>query len=282
MCCSELEALLGALPAIELAGGATSVSAHRCLAVRACACACVRVCVCACVFACVCNRHANERGAQTNLPEPVRSAAVQMSYFWDRQKEKVAMQCGPLTHFIPKPAMDVWERAKDRFGDIVAQGPCACACIIQTCWIPLPMHLRPTCMHARAHTHTCTHTDRWRAPERAWLPGVFRLSRAGDRRAPAGAGLSASFSQHLHYCNLCVSDTSAALLRAQTQREKDRLGHRLEEMNRVAERRLQVLDDQLNAVTPALKRLLSSPPVTSPPAPPAAAPPSGPGAPCSK
>ena len=158
MCCSELEALLGALPAIELAGGATSVSAHRCLAVRACACACVRVCVCACVFACVCNRHANERGAQTNLPEPVRSAAVQMSYFWDRQKEKVAMQCGPLTHFIPKPAMDVWERAKDRFGDIVAQGPCACACIIQTCWIPLPMHLRPTCMHARARARALTHT----------------------------------------------------------------------------------------------------------------------------
>ena len=88
--------------------------------------------------------------------------------------------------------------------------------------------------------------------------------------------------QHLYYCNFCVSDTSAALLRAQTQREKDRLGHRLEEMNRVAERRLQVLDDQLNAVTPALKRLLSSPPVTSPPPPPAAAPPSAPGAPCSK
>ena len=40
------QALLGALPAIELAGGATSVSAHRCLAVRACACvrACVHVC----------------------------------------------------------------------------------------------------------------------------------------------------------------------------------------------------------------------------------------------
>ena len=100
----------------------------------------------------------DERGAQTNLPEPVRSAAVQMSYFWDRQKEKVAMQCGPLTHFIPKPAMDVWERAKDRFGDIVAQGPCACACFIQTCWIPVPMHLRPTCMHARARARTLTHT----------------------------------------------------------------------------------------------------------------------------
>ena len=145
------QVLLGALPAIELAGGGY-------LCQRASLSRCPCVCVCACVCACVCNRHANERGAQTNLPEPVRSAAVQMSYFWDRQKEKVAMQCGPLTHFIPKPAMDVWERAKDRFGDIVAQGPCACACFIQTCWIPVPMHLRPTCMHARARARTLTHT----------------------------------------------------------------------------------------------------------------------------
>ena len=149
----------------------------------------VRVCVCACVFACVCNRHANERGAQTNLPEPVRSAAVQMSYFWDRQKEKVAMQCGPLTHFIPKPAMDVWERAKDRFGDIVAQGPCACACIIQTCWIPVPMHLRPTCMHARARarTHTHMHAHRQMACTRTSMAtGCFQTF--SGRRSPSSCG----------------------------------------------------------------------------------------------
>ena len=194
----------------QLSGVARRSPCHRAcgggyLCQRASLSRCPCVCVCACVCACVCNMHANERGAQTNLPEPVRSAAVQMSYFWDRQKEKVAMQCGPLTHFIPKPAMDVWERAKDRFGDIVAQGPCACTCIIQTCWIPLPMHLRPTCMHARAraraltHTHARTPTDGVHPNEHGYR--VFSDFLGQEIAELLRAQVCLRPFQHLYYCN---------------------------------------------------------------------------------
>ena len=36
---------------------------------------------------------------------------VQLSYFYDLRKAEVATE-SPLTHYIPKPALDVWARAK--------------------------------------------------------------------------------------------------------------------------------------------------------------------------
>ena len=43
-----------------------------------------------------------------------------MCYYFDQQKELIATK-SPLTYFIPKPAMEVWNRAKERYGEIVAQ-----------------------------------------------------------------------------------------------------------------------------------------------------------------
>ena len=44
-------------------------------------------------------------------PKKKKTAAVQMSYYFDLQKEKVATH-NALTHFIPKPAIQLWMRAK--------------------------------------------------------------------------------------------------------------------------------------------------------------------------
>lgn len=52
-------------------------------------------------------------------PRPA-AAAVRMCYYFDQQKELIATK-SPLTYFIPKPAMEVWNRAKERYGEIVAQ-----------------------------------------------------------------------------------------------------------------------------------------------------------------
>jgi len=56
---------------------------------------------------------------ETLLPEPVRTLGIYMGHLFDEQKrEKAAIEA--LTHFIPKPAMEIWARAKAK-GIIVAE-----------------------------------------------------------------------------------------------------------------------------------------------------------------
>jgi len=56
---------------------------------------------------------------ETRLPEPVRTVGIYMGYLFDEQKRDMAA-IEALTHFIPKPAMEIWARAKAK-GLIVAE-----------------------------------------------------------------------------------------------------------------------------------------------------------------
>mmetsp|Transcript_51184 Transcript_51184/g.120283 ORF Transcript_51184/g.120283 Transcript_51184/m.120283 type:complete len:403 (-) Transcript_51184:473-1681(-) len=57
---------------------------------------------------------------ETTLPEPVKSIMILLCNTFDSEKRKTATQQA-LVHFIPKPAIEIWQRAKDRYGNIVAR-----------------------------------------------------------------------------------------------------------------------------------------------------------------
>jgi len=56
---------------------------------------------------------------ETRLPEPLKTAAVRLSQIFDEEKKFMATQ-QPWIHFIPKPAIEIWRKAKERCGEIVA------------------------------------------------------------------------------------------------------------------------------------------------------------------
>jgi len=56
---------------------------------------------------------------ETALPEPIKSVAILLNNSFDSEKRDAAAARATV-HFIPKPAMEMWQRAKDRYGGIVA------------------------------------------------------------------------------------------------------------------------------------------------------------------
>jgi len=56
---------------------------------------------------------------ETLLPEPLRTVGIYVGQLFDFQKKDYAAS-EKLTHFIPKPAMEIWARAKTK-GIIVAE-----------------------------------------------------------------------------------------------------------------------------------------------------------------